>query len=65
MSREHRVPDRLLTQLEKIVLEHMPPARPDLALPVFPDRADRLFGVLEAMHAWISEFDSQWPRDRT
>jgi PAS domain S-box-containing protein len=59
MSREDRAPDRLLTQLEKIVLEHLPPARPDLALPVFPDRADRLFGLLDAMRAWITEMDSQ------
>jgi len=59
MVREHRVPDRLLTQLEKLVLEHMPPARPDLALPVFPDRAARLLGVLEAMRAWITEMDGQ------
>jgi len=59
MARDRRLPDRLLTQLEKIVLEHMPPARPDLALPVFPDRADRLFGVLEAMRAWITEMDGQ------
>jgi hypothetical protein len=58
MAREHRVPDRLLTQLERIVLEHMPPAHPDLALPVLPDRADRLFGVLEAMRAWITEMDA-------
>jgi PAS domain S-box-containing protein len=48
-----------MTQLEKIVLEHLPPARPDLALPIFPHRADRLFGVLEAMRAWIAEFDSR------
>jgi two-component system cell cycle sensor histidine kinase/response regulator CckA len=57
MAREPRVPDRLLTQLERIVLEHMPPARCDLELPVFPNRADRLFGILGAMGAWISEFD--------
>jgi PAS domain S-box-containing protein len=50
MSREDRLPDRLVTQLEKIVLAHMPAARPDLALP---------FGVLEAMRAWIAEFDGR------
>jgi len=59
MVREHRVPDRLLTQLEKLVLERMPPPRRDLVLPVFPDRIDRLFGVLEAMGAWITEMDGR------
>jgi len=59
MSQEDRARDRVVTQLEKTVREHMPPARPDLALPVLPDRADRLMGALEAMRAWISEFDDQ------
>jgi len=59
MSGKSRAPDRLLTQLEETVLRHMPPARPDLALPVLPDRADRLLGIVESMRAWISEFDGE------
>jgi PAS domain S-box-containing protein len=55
----HRVPDHLLTQLEKIVRRHMPPVRNGLALPVYPDRADRLWGIFAAMRVFIAEFDGE------
>ena len=43
--------------LEKTVRAHMVPVPPGVVLPVFPDRADRLLGVLDAMGVWICEFD--------
>jgi PAS domain S-box-containing protein len=59
MSQDHRATDRPLTQLEKTVRRHMPPARPGLDLPVFPERADRLLAVLEVMGVWVCEFDAE------
>jgi PAS domain S-box-containing protein len=58
MKQDHRATGRSPTQLEEAVRQHMPPARPGLDLPVFPERADRLLGVLEVMGVWVCEFDS-------
>jgi PAS domain S-box-containing protein len=52
-----RTRDEILTQLEKTVREHMPRPRPDLELPLFLTREDRLLGIFEAQGAAIFEFD--------
>jgi PAS domain S-box-containing protein len=56
MSRQAGDLDRS-TQLQDTIRELLPPPRRDLQLPVLPERADRLLGVLEGMDAFIIEFE--------
>ena len=48
-----------LTQLERTIRQNMVPPRQDLQLPQFPERSDRLLGVLEAMRAFVIEIDAR------
>ena len=59
MSQRHPTRDRLLNRLQQTILEHMPPPRTDLGLPVLPTRVDRLMQAVEAIHGWVCEFDSR------
>jgi PAS domain S-box-containing protein len=47
-----------LSQIESTIREHQIAPREDLELPVLPDRADRLLGVLAMMGASVCEFDA-------
>ena len=57
MGKQRGSSHHLLT-LERAVLEHMPAPRADLPLAVLPDHQARLEGLIEAMHAWVCEFDA-------
>ena len=46
MSEHKRNPDELLTQLQRAVVARLNEPHPKLSLPVLPERADRLLGVL-------------------
>ena len=46
-----------LTQLERIIHQNMRTPSADVSHPLLRDRTDRLLGVLEGMHAWVSEFN--------
>ncbi len=58
MSQRPR-PDQRLSRLQQTILESMPSPRADLALPILATRVDRLMGAVEAIHAWVCEFDSR------
>ena len=47
-----------LTQLERTIRQNMFAPSTDVERPHFPDRADRLLGVIEAMGAWVCEINS-------
>ncbi|MBW2387941.1 MAG: hypothetical protein JRG89_05835, partial [Deltaproteobacteria bacterium] len=46
-----------LTQLERAIRENLAPPRRTQNLPQFPERKDRLLGVLEAVRAFVTEFN--------
>ena len=58
MSQDQRKSEDVLSQLQRAVVAHKHELKPDLALPIFPERADRLLGVLEAMGVWVCEYDN-------
>jgi two-component system, cell cycle sensor histidine kinase and response regulator CckA len=47
-----------LSQLERIVRQNMRIPGAEVRHPLLRDRTDRLLGVLECMHAWVSEFNN-------
>ena len=46
-----------LTQLERTIRQNLEPPLRTANLPQFPERKDRLLGVLEAMQAFVAEFN--------
>jgi two-component system cell cycle sensor histidine kinase/response regulator CckA len=58
--RESLAPEDLLTQIQREVIAstHLDLAS-NLSIPILPERADRLLGVLKVMGVWVCEMDSQ------
>lgn len=51
--------DAIQGNMQEGVIRRIPAAKPDLPLPVIPERADRIIHLLAQSNTWISEADSR------